>query len=98
MKLYIASHTKIRSTSLRHLSLTKSFYNFSGRYDTDLLKLRWLPGGSITLNDTAEDLRLSESLPSLDVNIQYDIDGECMLTDIMNRKFSCLRFYITFYR
>lgn len=69
----------------------------SGRYDSDLLKLKWWSKSYLAADNAEEDIRLSLSVPSLDVDTHYGTE-ECLLTDITKREFSCLRFHITFYR
>lgn len=68
-----------------------------GRYDVDLLKLRWMAGGYDSLDNPVVDKRLSASLPSLGVDTKYFVGG-CEIKDANRGTFSCLRYFITFYR
>lgn len=56
-----------------------------------------MDGSYKTKENKEVDKKLSRSLPSLGVDTKYDLD-ECVLVDKNRGTFSCLRYYITFYR
>lgn len=69
----------------------------TGRYNSDILKLRWSDASYEIIDNDDLDALLSESLPSLNVNTTYDT-SYCEVNVANRGKFSCLRYGITFCR